>query len=64
MGILVVDILVVLICGVPLGTTQKDVGDEVVNVVVDPLIRMLVVLDHPSTPRRGIKQEATILKTL
>ena len=62
--ILVGDILVVLVWGLPLGATQKDFGDEVVDAMADPRVGMLVVLDHPSTPRRGGKQEATILKAL
>ena len=61
MDILVVDIL---LWEVPLGETQMDVGDEVVDAVVDPRVGMLVVLDHPNTPHKGNKQEATILKAL
>ena len=61
-----VDILVVeiLVWEVPLGETQTDVGDEMVDAVADPRVGMLVVLDRPNTPCRGNKQEATILKAL
>ena len=59
--ILVVDILV---WGVSLRETPKDTGDKEVDVVVDPQVRILVVLDHPRTPHRGSKQEVTIRKAL
>ena len=62
--ILAVEILAVLVWRTPPGETQKDVGDEVVDAVADFRVGMLVVLNHPSTPRKGSKQEATILKAL
>ena len=49
MDIPVVDILV---REVPLGETQKGVGDKVVDAGAGPQVRILVVLDHPSTPRK------------
>ena len=38
--------------GVPLGEPQKDAGDEDVDVVVDPRVRTLVVVDHSITSDR------------
>ena len=54
----------VLVWGVSPRETQKDVGEKVVDAMADPQVGMLVVLDHPSTPRKGSKQEAIILKAL
>ena len=53
--ILVVDILVVIEWGVPPWETQQDIGDEVVDVVAEFGVRVLVVLNHPTTPHRDSK---------
>ena len=41
---------------------QKDAGDEKVDIVVDPWVGTLVVLDHPNTPRKDNKPLIVILK--
>ena len=53
---LAVDKLVSLVWGIPLGKTLKDAGDEAADVVVDPRVGTLVVLDPLGTPRKGSRQ--------
>ena len=60
--IFVVEKLLEFVWGIPLGETQKDVGDEEVDAVVDPWVGTLVVLDHSSTPHKSRRQQITILK--
>ena len=62
MVILAVHKLVELVWGVPLLETEKDAGDEEVDTMVDPQGGTLVVLDRPTTPYKGSRQQITILK--
>ena len=60
--ILMVDKLVELLRGIPLGEPQKDTRDEEVDVMVHPGVGNLVVLDHPNTPHKGSRQRILMLK--